>query len=123
MSTNPWPDFETTDRKTVRNILLDLGSGVSQKTGDRIRFQIDTSIDPAGQFRHLCYLNLVPIQYAYPFMTVIHPKAMYPVTIISDDYPQPLILLNEADLIVGLTSTFSSATTKLTVQQLLEAIS
>jgi hypothetical protein len=124
MPDNPWPDFDLTkNRSSVRNVILELGRGISEKTQDLIRFHVDTTLEssPDQKFVHRCTLWVVKLSYFYPFMTVMHGFDLYPAYVVSDVDPKTFKAASENELVEHLKKVFSSETTKKTVELLLDA--
>ncbi len=121
MVENPWPDFAKGNRRTIKTILTEMGSGISEKTGDAIKFQVQTIPDGKGVFKHNCSLYIPSMYYQYPFMTVTHPISMFPVTTQSDVFGQPVVSKTETEFTDILKQIFSSDSTKTVVEQLLDA--
>lgn len=125
MAKDLWPDFDLARRpKTVRQILLDAGSGITNKTDGRISFVVDTSAN-GDQFIHDCYLSAPSIGFRYPLMKVVHKVEQFPATLVSDVSPrdQKIVVKNENELVNALADLFHSEPTGNVVTQLLSASS
>lgn len=79
---NPWPDFDLHSHpRTVRRALLELGSGIEEKTDNTLGFRAVTRRDENGGLVHDCYLVVKSIDFEYPFMVVRQEPGGYPVEI------------------------------------------
>ena len=122
MVENPWPEFTKAKRRTIKTILMEQGSGVEERTEGAIKFNVYTSFDGPGSFRHLCDLRVISIDYDYPLFTVTHPASMFPVTTIADALGQPVVSHNEEELVAVLKQIIMSDQTRIVVEQLLDAV-
>jgi hypothetical protein len=121
--TNQWPEFEKLPRqKSIRGILLEEGNGVSARTGDEIKFVVETQPHGSGGFMHRCFLLADKLGYRYPLMRVIQEGLDYPVSIVADAFPQEAVVGNEADFRKALGIVFQSEPVKKVVPQLLEMV-
>ena len=120
---NQWPEFEKqTKTKTVRSVLLDEGSGVSERTDDEIRFSVES--EPFGKgFVHRCFLLVPKVSYRYPLLRVSQDGLDYPVSVVADDWPQGTTARNEKELRKALAEVFQSEVVKKLVPQLWELVS
>ena len=121
MAENLWPDFPKGHRRTIKTILMELGSGIQEKTEGTIRFFVDTSLEEPGNFKHRCQLHVVPIAYFYPLFTVTHTASMFPVTTVSDALGQPIVSKSEEEFTAVLKRVITSESTRNVVEQLLDA--
>lgn len=120
---NQWPEFDKLPQsRTVRSVLLEEGSGVSERTGGDIRFAVES--EPSGQgFVHHCYLDVPKVGYRYPLLRVRQEGLDYPVVVFTDGWPQGAAAGNEAGLRENLGLVFRSDTVKKLVPQLRELVS
>ena len=121
MAENPWPDFVRGHRRTIKTILMEVGSGIKEKTEGTIQFYIQTIPDGQGNFKHHCQLHVLPIAYFYPLFTVTHTVSMFPVTTTADALGQPVVSNNETDFVDVLRQIITSESTRNVVDQLLDA--
>ena len=121
MVENPWPEFAKGNRRTIKTILMEQGSGVEERTEGAIKFNVYTSFDGSGSFRHLCDLRVISIDYDYPLFTVTHRASMFPVTTIADALGQPIVSHTEEQLVAVLKQIITSESTRNVVEQLLDA--
>ena len=121
MTPNLWPDFPRDRRRTVRTILIEYGSGIAERTADKIQFRVETDADHAG-FKHHCRLDVPSIAYHFPFMTVTNSATtMFPVTTHADAFPRPVVSHTEEELVATLQQVFTAPVTVAMVNQLLDA--
>lgn len=121
---NQWPKFdEQTKVKSVRSVLLEEGSGISERTSDKIRFAVESEPQSGGSLTHHCYLIVPAIGYRYPLLRVVQEKLDYPVNIVADLYPDGSRADNETALRKTLGLVFRSEPVKKVVPQLLDMVS
>jgi hypothetical protein len=120
---NQWPKFEELSKvKSVRSVLLEEGSGISERTGDRIRFAVESEAQNGGLTHH-CYLIVPAVGYRYPLLRVVQEKLDYPVTVVADLYPDGFRAVDETELRKVLGLVFRSEPVKKVVPQLLDIVS
>jgi hypothetical protein len=121
---NQWPTFDEQTRvKSVRSVLLEEGSGISDRTNDRIRFTVEPEAQSGGALTHHCYLVVPAVGYRYPLLRVVQERLDYPVTIIGDLYPDGFRADDETTLRKALGNVFRSEPIKKVVPQLLGLVS
>ena len=121
---NQWPKFDELTRvKTVRSVLLEEGSGITERTGDKIRFAVESEAQSGGGLTHHCYLIVQAVGYRYPLLRVVQEKLDYPVTVVADPYPDGTRAVDETELRKTLGSVFRSEPVKKVVPQLLDMVS
>ena len=120
---NQWPEFDKQPKvKTVRSVLLEEGSGVSERTDNEIRFVVES--EPSGKgFVHHCYLLVPKVAYRYPLLRVSQDGLDYPVTLVADVWPQGTAAGDETELRKALGLVFRSDAVKKLVPQLRELVS
>src|SRR5438477_218199 len=117
---NQWPDFATMARpKTIRSVILDEGSGISERTQGAITFDVESSPVGGGGFVHHCLLVVPKVAYRYPLLRVVQSRLDYPVQVVADDLPAGTTAANEDELRKNLGLVFRSEVTKKVVLQLL----
>ncbi len=121
MAENPWPNFAKGHRRTIKTILMELGSGIGDRTEGTIKFFVETTPDGQGNFKHRCQLYVVPIAYFYPLFTVTHTVNIFPVTTIADALSQPVVSNTEEEFVAVLKQIITSDSTRNVVEQLLDA--
>jgi hypothetical protein len=122
--TNQWPKFDEPTRvKSVRSVLLEEGSGISERTGDKIRFSVQSEPQSGGALTHHCYLVVQAVGYHYPLLRVVQEKLDYPVTVVADLYPDGSRAVDEKELRKTLGTVFRSEPVKKVVPQLLDMVS
>jgi hypothetical protein len=120
---NQWPTFDELTRvKTVRGVLLEEGSGISERTGDKIRFAVESEAQSGGGLTHHCYLIVPAVGYRYPLLRVVQEKLDYPVTVVADPYPDGSRAVDETELRKTLGLVFRSEPIKKVVPQLLDLV-
>ena len=66
---NQWPEFDELPKtKTIRSILLEEGSGISERTNHGIQFLVESEASGKGGFVHRCLLNVPKVGYRYPLL-------------------------------------------------------
>ena len=121
---NQWPKFDELTRvKSVRSVLLEEGSGISERTGDKIRFVVEPEDESGGGLTHHCYLVVPAVGYRYPLLRVVQEKLDYPVTVVADPYPDGSRAVDETELRKTLGLVFRSEPVKKVVPQLLDMVS
>jgi hypothetical protein len=121
---NQWPKFDEPTRvKSVRSVLLEEGNGVSERTGDKIRFTVESEGQSGGGLTHYCYLIVPAVGYRYPLLRVMQEKLDYPVTVVADPYPDGSRAADEKELRKTLGLVFRSEPVKKIVPQLLDMVS
>jgi hypothetical protein len=121
---NQWPQFdELTKVKSVRSVLFEEGSGISERTGDKLRFTLHSEVQSGGGLIHYCYLNVPAVGYSYPLLRVLQEKLDYPVTVLADLYPDGFRAGDETELREILGHVFRSEPVKKVVPQLLDMVS
>lgn len=121
---NQWPSFDTLPRtKSVRSVLLEEGSGVSERTGGEIRFVVESESSDNGEILHRCFLVVPKVGYRYPLLRVVQDTLDYPVTVVADIWPKGAHAGNEAELRKDLGLVFQSDNVLKVVPQLLELVS
>jgi len=121
---NQWPKFDEPTRvKSVRTVLLEEGSGISDRTGDKIRFVVESEAQSGGGLTHHCYLVVPAVGYRYPLLRVVQEKLDYPVTVVADPYPDGSRAVDEKELRKTLGLVFRSEPVKKVVPQLLDIVS
>ena len=121
---NQWPKFdEPTKVKSVRSVLLEEGSGISERTGDKIRFAVQSEVERGGGLIHYCYLTVPAVGYSYPLLRVGQEKLDYPVTVFADLYRDGSQAKDETELRKTLGIIFQSEPVKKVVPQLLDIVS
>jgi hypothetical protein len=121
---NQWPKFDELPRvKSVRSVLLEEGSGVSERTGDKIRFAVESEAQSEGGLTHHCYLVVPAVGYRYPLLRVLQEQLDYPVTVVADPYPDGSRAVDEKELRKTLGIVFRSEPVKKVVPQLLDMVS
>jgi hypothetical protein len=121
---NQWPEFDKLPkRKTVRRVLLEEGSGVSERTNGEIRFVVESEPSGKGGFLHHCSLCVPKVNYRHPLLRVVQEGLDYPVTVIADIWPKGAAAGNEAELRKDLGLVFRSDVVAKLVPQLLELVS
>ena len=122
--TNQWPTFDEPTRvKSVRSVLLEEGSGISERTGDKIRFAVESEAQNGGGLTHYCYLIVPAVGYRYPLLRVVQEQLGYPVTVVADPYPDGFRAVDETALRKTLGRVFRSEPIKKVVPQLLDLVS
>ena len=120
---NQWPEFDKLPKqKSIRSILLEEGHGVSDRTGNEIRFLVESLPYDDGGFIHRCFLLADKIGYRYPLLRVMQVGLDYPVKVVADAFPQDTAAGNEAELRKALGIVFQSDPVKKVVPQLLEMV-
>ena len=120
---NQWPKFDEPTRvKSVRSVLLEEGSGISERTGDKIRFAVESEAQSGGGLTHHCYLIVPAVGYRYPLLRVVQEKLDYPVTVVADPYPDGSRAVDEKELRKTLGLVFRSEPVKKVVPQLLDLV-
>jgi hypothetical protein len=120
---NQWPTFDKRTRvKSVRSVLLEEGGGISERTGDKIRFAVESEAQSGG-ITHHCYLIVPAIGYRYPLLRVVQEKLDYPVTVVADPYPDGSRAVDETELRKILGLVFRSEPVRKVVPQLLDMVS
>ena len=122
MVENLWPDFARGQRRTIKTILMELGSGIDEKTEGAIEFLVETDLNSPEDFTHSCQLHVVSIDYYYPFRTVTHSLSMFPVTTTADGLGQPVVSATEAEFVAVLKQIITADATRNVVEQLLDAV-
>jgi hypothetical protein len=121
---NQWPTFDEATRvKSVRSVLLEEGSGISERTGDRIRFTVESEAQIGSGLTHHCYLIVPAVGYRYPLLRVVQEKLDYPVSVVADPYPDGFRAADETELRKVLGLVFRSEPIKKVVPQLLDMVS
>lgn len=121
---NQWPEFDKLPKtQTVRSVLLEEGTGVSERTNGEIRFLVESEASGKGSFVHRCFLFVPKVGYRYPLLRVIQDNLDYPVTVVADIWPQGATAGNEAELRKDLGLVFRSDVVTRVVPQLLELVS
>jgi hypothetical protein len=121
---NQSPQFDELTRvKTVRSVLLEEGSGISERTGDKIRFAVESEAQSGGGVTHHCYLIVPAVGYRSPLLRVVQEKLDYPVTVFADPYPDGSRAVDETELRKTLGLVFRSEPVKKVVPQLLDMVS
>jgi hypothetical protein len=121
---NQWPKFDELARvRSVRSVLLEEGSGISERTGDKIRFAVESETQGGGGLTHHCYLIVPAVGYRYPLLRVMQEKLDYPVTVVADPYPDGSRVDDERALRKALGLVFRSEPVKKVVPQLLDMVS
>ena len=121
---NQWPKFDGLTRvKSVRSVLRQEGSGISERTGDKIRFVVESEAQSGGGITHHCYLVVPAVGYRYPLLRVVQEKLDYPVTVVADPYPDGSHAVDEKELRKTLGLVFRSELVKKVVPQLLDMVS
>ena len=121
---NQCPKFDELTRVTsVRSVLFDEGSGISERTGDKIRFSVQSEVQSGGDLTHHCYLVVQAVGYHYPLLRVVQEKLDYPVTVFADPYPDGYRADDEKELRKTLGLIFRSEPVKKIVPQLLDMVS
>jgi hypothetical protein len=121
---NQWPKFDEPPKvKSVRGVLLEEGSGISVRTGDKIRFAAEPEGQSGGGLTHHCYLIVPAVGYRYPLLRVVQDKLDYPVTVVADPYPDGYRAADETELRKALGRVFRSEPVKKVVPQLLDMVS
>jgi hypothetical protein len=119
---NQWPEFNKLPKpNSVRHILIEEGSGISERTNGEIKFVVNSE-PSANKVEHYCSLFVSKVGYRYPLMRVIQDGFNYPVTVIADNIQQGAAG-NEAELRKVLGQVFQSDAIKNVVPQLLELVS
>ncbi len=121
MAENLWPDFPKGQRRTIKTILMEVGSGIADKTEGTIRFYVDTSLEGQGIIKHRCQLQVVPITYFYPLFTVTHTVNMFPVITVAEALDRPVSSSTEDEFVEVLRQIITSESTRNVVDQLLDA--
>jgi hypothetical protein len=120
---NQWPQFDELTRvKSIRSVLLEEGSGIAERTGDKIRFAVESEAQNGGLTHH-CYLIVPAVGYRYPLLRVVQEKLDYPVTVVADPYPDGSSAADEKELRKTLGRVFRSEPVKKVVPQLLDMVS
>lgn len=121
---NQWPKFDTPPkRKTVRGVLLEEGSGVSERTDEEVVFAVESESSSGGLIHH-CYLVVPKVGYRYPLLRVIQDGLNgYPVKVFTDDSPKGVPAADEQELRRHLGNAFRSNAVAKVVPQLLELVS
>src|SRR5205807_356131 len=70
----------------------------SERTGDKIRFAVESEAQSGGGLTHHCYLIVPAVGYRYPLLRVVQEKLDYPVTIVADPYPDGSRAVDEKEL-------------------------
>jgi hypothetical protein len=122
MAKNQWPTFDEPSVKSVRSVLLEEGSGISDRTGDKIRFAVESEAQN-GSLTHHCYLIVPAVGYRYPLLRVVQEQLDYPVTVFADAYPNSSRADDETALRKALGIIFQSEPVKKVVPQLLDMVS
>ncbi len=121
---NQWPKFDEPTRvKSVRSVLLEEGSGISERTGDKIRFAVESEAQSGGGLMHHCYLIVPAVGYRYPLLRVVQENLDYPVTVVADPCPDGSRAGNETELRKTLGLVFRSEPIKKVAPQLLDLVS
>jgi hypothetical protein len=121
---NQWPTFDELTRvKSVRSVLLEEGSGISERTGDKIRFTVESEAQSGSGITHHCYLIVPAVGYRYPLLRVVQETLDYPVTVFADLYSDGYRAADEAKLREALGVIFRSEPVKKIVAQLLDMVS
>ena len=121
---NQWPKFdEPTREKSVRSVLLEEGSGISERTDDKIRFAVESEVEGGSACIHHCYQIIPAVGYRYPLLRVVQEKLDYPVTVVADPCPDGSLAVDEKDLRKTLGLVFRSEPVKKVVPQLLDMVS
>ncbi len=124
MPKNQWPKFdEPTTEKSIRGVLLEEGSGISERTGDKIRFAVESEAQSGGGVTYHCYLIVPAVGYRYPLLRVVQEKLDYPVTVVADAYPNNSRAGDETAFRKTLGHVFRSEPVKKVVPQLLDMVS
>jgi len=124
MAKNQWPKFdEPTREKSVRSVLLEEGSGISERTGDKLRFAVESEVEGGGGIIHHCYLVVPAVGYRYPLLKVGQANLNYPVTVFADLYRDGSQAKDEPELRKTLGIIFQSEPVKKVVPQLLDIVS
>jgi hypothetical protein len=120
---NQWPTFdERTRMKSVRSILLEEGSGIAERTGDKIRFAVESEAQNGGLTHH-GYLIVPAVGDRYPLLRLVQEQLDYPVTVIADAYPNSSRADDETAFRKALGLVFRSELVKKVVGQLLDMVS
>jgi hypothetical protein len=120
---NLWPEFDFDEGPpSIRSILLEAGSGITERTDKLIRFEVDTRSEGSGGFVHTCYLAAERINFRYPLIKVSHGLDPYPVTVVADSFPRSVSAGSEAELINDLREIFRSDHTRRIVRQIRNAL-
>jgi hypothetical protein len=121
---NQWPKFDELTRvKSVRSVLLEEGSGILERTGEKIRFAVESEAQSGGGLTHHCYLIVPAVGYRYPLLRVLQETLDYPVTVVADPYPDGCRAVDEKELRKTLGLVFRSEPVKKVVPQLLDMVS
>lgn len=120
MSTNLWPDFDST--QTIRSpkaVVEEAGEGLGDKTNGIVSFiSGGTSIN--GNRVEVSFSLYTPaLLYSFPFLRLkFGIDSMYPVTVIADKMGDA-IANDENELISVLAKIFNAASTVATIQRLI----
>lgn len=123
MPENLWPDFARGHRRTIKTILMELGSGIEERTGGTIKFDVTTSIEGVDHYKHRCRLYVEPIDYLYPLFIVAHTASPFPLTTTATVLGQPRVSHNESEFVGVFKEIITSESTRDIVEQLLDAVS
>jgi hypothetical protein len=121
---NQWPKLdELTKVKSVRSVLFEEGSGISERTDDKIRFSVQSEVQSGGGLTHSCYPVVQAVGYHYPLLRVVQEKLDYPVTVFADPYPDGSRVDDEKELRKALGVVFRSEPVKKVIPLLLDMVS
>src|SRR5205823_4988160 len=96
---NHCPKFEELTRvKSVRRVIVEEGSGISERTGDKIRFAVESEAQSGGSLTHHCSLIVPAVGYRYPLLRVVQETLDYPVTVVAVPYPDGSRAAEETEL-------------------------